>query len=253
MKLDGKVVIVTGASAGMGNAICKLFAKEGATVIAVARRKERLEELAAATEKEPGKVIPFAGDVSKLETNEEMIDFAVKNYGKLDVLINNAGIMDEFTPVGELTDELYNKIMAVNLYGPMAATRKAVNVFLKQEKGGVIVNVGSIGGLNGCRAGAAYTMSKYAMTGLTKNTAFMYAKNNIRCNGIAPGGVDTEVVVNCSHPSAFGMGRAQMVMAANVRMGASEEIATAALFLASDDSSFVNGDVLVVDGGWSAC
>lgn len=251
MRLENKVVVVTGASSGMGKAITELFVKEGAKVVAVARRKERLEELAASLKDEAGEIVIFQGDVSLKETNDKMIDTAIEKFGKLDVLINNAGIMDEFIPVGELTEEFWNKIIKVNLEGPMWAMHKAVNIMMEQ-KSGSIINVASIGGIQGCRSGAAYNASKSGLIGLSKNTAFMYALEGIRCNVIAPGGVNTEVSVNSSHPSQFGVKRAMAGLACNPRMGEAEEIATAALFLASDDASFVNGAVLTVDGGWIA-
>ncbi len=174
MRFKGKSVVVTGASSGMGRKIALDFAKEGATVIAVARRKERLEELHNEAAELAGKILPYPGDVSSQEVNDGMIDFAVKECGKLDVLVNNADIMDEFVPVGDLTNELWHKIITVNLEGPMFAMRKAVQVMCGQENGGNIVNVASIGGVRGCRAGAAYTASKHALVGMTKNTAYMY-------------------------------------------------------------------------------
>ena len=126
MRLEGKSVVVTGASSGMGHAIVELFAKEGANVVAVARRRERLEELKASLADAPGKVEIYPGDVSSLEVNEGMIDFAVEKFGKLDVLVNNAGIMDDMSPIGDATDAKYEQVMKVNVYGPFAAMRKAV-------------------------------------------------------------------------------------------------------------------------------
>lgn len=128
MRFEGKSVVVTGASSGMGRQIAYDFAKEGATVVAVARRQERLAELAAQVEADglPGKILPFVGDVSSRETNDAMIDFAVEQTGKLDVLVNNAGIMDGFEPIGDISDERWEKVFAVNVNGPMYAMRKAV-------------------------------------------------------------------------------------------------------------------------------
>ncbi|MCD8160299.1 MAG: glucose 1-dehydrogenase [Clostridiales bacterium] len=251
MKLEGKSIVVTGASSGIGKAIVELFAQEGANVIAVARRKERLEALAAAAEGYPGKVVPCPGDVSKEEDVNAAIDKAVAEFGRLDILVNNAGIMDDMGPIGDVTNEKMEQIFAVNVYGPMYAMRKAVQVFLAQGNGGNIINVTSLGGLRTC-AGAIYCASKAAMISLTKNTAFMYIPDGIRCNAIAPGGVKTEIGTSMGMPNMNGYGRVKCVLASSPESGAPEQLASTALFLASDDSSYVNGDVLVVDGGWNA-
>lgn len=251
MKLEGKVAVVTGASSGMGRSIALLYAKEGASVVAVARRKEKLDELIEASKDYDGKIITMQGDVSKKEDNEKMIDLAINSFGKIDILVNNAGVMDEMMPVAEVPDELWEKVMSVNLDGPFFACRKAVNSMLKQGSG-IIINVGSIGGLNGCRAGVSYTASKYALLGLTKNIGFMYADKGIRCNIICPGGVESEIGVGISHPSEFGFSRVRLGMGNVPRSGSPDEIATIALFLATDDSSFVNGTEIVADAGWTA-
>ncbi|WP_288221397.1 SDR family NAD(P)-dependent oxidoreductase [uncultured Clostridium sp.] len=251
MKLLGKVAVVTGASSGMGKSIALLYAKEGASVIAVARRKEKLDEIVEMSKNYEGKIIAMQGDVSRKEDNEKMIDLAVKNFGKIDILVNNAGIMDEMMPVGEVEDELWSNVMNVNLNGPFYACRRAVNL-MTQQGGGNIINVGSIGGLNGCRAGVSYTASKYALLGLTKNIGFMYADKGIRCNIICPGGVESEIGVGTSHPSEFGFSRIRLGLGNVPRTGLPEEIATIALFLASDDSSLINGAEIVADAGWTA-
>ena len=250
MKFNGKCVVVTGASSGMGRKIALDFAKEGATVIAVARRLERLEEIAKEAEGFVGKILPYQGDISLEEVNNGMIDYAVKECGKLDVLVNNAGIMDEFTPIGELTDELYNKVMAVNLNGPIYAMRKAVQVMLEQETKGNIVNIASIGGVCGARAGVAYTASKHAIVGATKNTAYMYA-GKIRCNVVCPGGVETEVMNSQTNISQFGVGRIMAGLDTSIPAGKVEDISTAVLYIASDDAKFMTGAEIVIDGGVS--
>lgn len=247
--LQGKSIVVTGASSGMGRAIVERYVKEGANVVAVARRKERLEELAKSLENEAGKVVVFQGDVGNSEDNEKMIEVAVKEFGKLDVLVNNAGIMDDMSPIGDVTDELYERVMKVNVYGPMCAMRKAVQVFLEQGNGGNIINVVSEGAYHTC-AGAVYCASKAALTSMTKNTAFMYMPQGIRCNAIAPGGISTEISNSMGVPNMNGYGRAKSVIACSPAPGTGEQIAGAATFLASDDSSYVSGDVLMVDGGW---
>lgn len=251
MKLSEKSIVVTGASSGMGKAIVELFVREGANVVAVARRKERLEALAESLKDAEGRVVPFAGDVSKREDNEAMIDLAVKEFGRLDVLVNNAGVMDDMSPIGDVEDERYRSVMEVNVYGPMCGMRKAVQVFKAQGNGGNIVNVASIGAMRSA-AGAVYTASKAALVAMTKNTAYMYIPDGIRCNAITPGGIATEIATSMGNPNMTGYDRVKNVMATAPAPGAPEQIATAALFLAGDDSSYVNGDVLVVDGGWIA-
>lgn len=250
MRFEGKCVVVTGASSGMGRKIALDFAKEGATVIAVARRLERLEEIAKEAEGFAGKILPYQGDISLEEVNNGMIDYAVKKCGKLDVLVNNAGIMDEFTPIGELTNELFNKVMAVNLNGPIYAMRKAVQVMLEQLTKGNIVNIASIGGVCGARAGVAYTASKHAIVGATKNTAYMYA-GKIRCNVVCPGGVETEVMNSQTNISQFGVGRIMAGLDTSIPAGKVEDISTAVLYIASDDAKFMTGAEIVIDGGVS--
>jgi len=251
MKLANKSVVVTGASSGMGKAIVELFAQEGASVVAVARRKERLEELAASLKDAPGKVTVYAGDVSKREDCEAMIDLAVKEYGKLDVLINNAGVMDDMAAMANASDEKYEHVMSVNVYGPMAAMRKACQVFLAQGKGGNIVNVSSIGSMHQA-AGPIYCASKAALNAMSRNTAFMYMKDGIRCNVIAPGAIDTEIATAMGRPNVDGYQRIGGVMAMHPESGKAMDIANTALFLASDDSAYISGAILTVDGGWTA-
>lgn len=251
MRFEGKSVVVTGASSGMGWKIALDFASEGATVVAVARRKERLEQLVAEAKDLAGEILAYPGDISSQEINEGMIDFAIEKCGKLDILVNNAGIMDEFKPIGEVDNDLWDRIMKVNLDGPMFAIRKAVQVMSKQETGGNIVNVASIGGVCGARAGAAYTASKHALVGLTKNTAYMYVENGIRCNVICPGGVDTEVMNSQTNLSQFGMGRVMKGLDTTIPSGKPEDISSVVLLVASDEGKFINGATLVVDGGVS--
>lgn len=251
MKLTGKVAIVTGAASGMGRSIALLFASEGAKVVVSDLNVDNASKVVEEIQANGGTALAVAANVAKEEDVQNLVDSTVAEYGTLDILINNAGIMDNFVPAGDLTDELWDRVFAVNTTGPMRTIRKSLPIFLEKE-GGVIVNIASAGGLNGSRAGAAYTAAKHAVVGLTKNVGFQYAVKNIRCNAIAPGGVATNIATSINAPNEFGMGRAMVGMGINPRTGTPEEIAKVALFLASDDSSFVNGTVVTADAGWTA-
>ena len=249
MKLEGKSIVVTGASAGMGQAIVELFAAEGANIVAVARRLDRLEALAESLKDAPGRVIPFQGDMADPKTSEAMIDRAVAEFGRLDVLVNNAGIMDDNTAVGDVSDEMLDRMLRVNTCGPIYAMRKAVNVFLAQDdEQGNIINVCSVGAAHQT-AGVAYCASKAALNSATKNTAFMYLEKGIRCNGIAPGGVLTDIPLVMPPSDPFGFERTSSLLTHSPELGMPEDIAAAALFLASDESHFINGTILTCDGG----
>ena len=251
MKLENKSIVVTGASSGMGKAIVELFANEGACVVAVARRAERLAALVESLKDAPGKVIAYTGDVSKREDCEGMIDAAIKAYGKLDVLVNNAGVMDDMAPIAAASDEKYESVMSINVYGPMAAMRKACQVFLEQGNGGNIINVSSVGSMHQA-AGAIYCASKAALNAMSRNTAYMYKKEGIRCNVIAPGGIKTEIGMAMGRPNVDGYTRLQGVLGLSPAPGEATDIAQAALFLASEDSAYINGVIMPVDGGWAS-
>lgn len=252
MRLENQVAVITGAGSGMGRAMAKLFVEEGAKVVGADINSKGVDELIAELGTVPGEIVFRQVDVSQQDQVESMIDFAIEKFGKLDILMNNAGIMDNMMPVTEVSNELWEKILAVNLNGVMYACRKAVNIMTKQPGGGRIVNTASIGGLNGCRAGVAYTASKFGVVGLTRNIGFMYATKGIRCNAICPGSIETNIGMGLRAPSEFGMERATSGIVANPRNGSAEEVAKVALFLASEESSFVNGTTVTVDGGWTA-
>jgi NAD(P)-dependent dehydrogenase (short-subunit alcohol dehydrogenase family) len=251
--LANKIAVVTGAGSGMGKAITQLFLREGCKVLAVDLKEDRLSELQQENQSANGSLTTLVTNMGVEADIERMIQTTVKTYGGIDILVNNAGIMDHFAPVGELDNAMWEKVMKVNVEGPFKAMRSAMPFFLKKNKG-VIINIASIGGHQGARAGAAYTTSKHALIGLTRNTGYMYSKSGIRCNAIAPGAVATNIAdtIDMSKITPLVNDRIMSGMVLNPRTGEASEIAEIALFLASDASSFVNGAVITADGGWTA-
>lgn len=251
MKLQDKVAVVTGAGSGMGKAIAILYAQQGAKVVVSDINSDSANAVVEEIKSGGGEAMTVVANVGKEEDIQNLIDTTVNTYGTVDVLVNNAGIMDNFEPAGDIEDDKWERIFAINTTSVMRSTRKVLPIFLAKEHG-VIINIASAGGLYGARAGGAYTASKHAVVGFTKNTGFMYAKNGIRCNAIAPGAVETNISSSMTGISEFGMGRLQAGLAINPGIGKPEDIAKVALFLASDDSSFVNGTVITADAGWTA-
>ncbi|MCZ1265789.1 MULTISPECIES: SDR family oxidoreductase [Paenibacillus] len=251
MRLQDKVAVVTGAGSGMGKAIATLYAQEGAKVVVSDINEASAQAVAEDIKANGGEATFVVANVAKEEDIQNLIDTTVNTYGTVDILVNNAGIMDSMEPAGDIVDDKWERIFAINTTSVMRATRKVLPIFLEKQKG-VIVNIASAGGLHGARAGAAYTASKHAVVGFTKNTGFMYAQQGIRCNAIAPGGVETNIASTMTNINHFGASRQQLGMAINPRAGKSEEIAQVALFLGSDESSFVNGTVVTADAGWSS-
>lgn len=251
LSLENKVAIVTGAGSGLGKEIALLFAKQGAQVIAVGRTLEKLEKLAS--DQEIGSsIFALAGDISDPESVKNLFTKTQEKYGAVDIVVNNAGVMDQLDPVGDLSDEMFDKVININLKGTFYMMREAVNSFKKQDKG-VIVNIASIAGMFGGRAGAAYTASKHGIIGLTKNTAHAYAKEGIRCNAIAPGAMKTEIMnENLNLQNAGKLIKNMFSTQGNQIIGDPLQVAQLALFLASDEADFINGAVVVADGGWSA-
>lgn len=251
MRLESKVAIVTGAASGMGKAIAELYAKEGAKVVVSDVNIEGAEAVAAGIRGNGGTAVAIKTNVADLNDINEMIEKAVGEYGTLDILVNNAGIMDNMAGIGDVEDERWDRVFDVNTKSVMRAIRKALPIFLEKGKG-VIVNVASTGGFSGAHAGAAYTASKHAVVGITKNTGFMYAQKGIRCNAIAPGATITNIASTMNNLNEFGASRTRVTQGVIPRAGQPEEIAQVALFLASDESSFVNGAVIAADAGWTA-
>jgi NAD(P)-dependent dehydrogenase (short-subunit alcohol dehydrogenase family) len=251
MRLQGKVAVVTGAASGMGKAIAILYAQEGTKVIVSDLNFDGAKDTVAVIEANGGSATAVLTNVAKEADIQTMIDTAISTYGTVDILVNNAGIMDNMEPAADITDEQWNRVFEINTTSVMRATRKVMPIFLAKGAG-VIINVASVGGLYGKVAGSTYTASKHAVIGFTKSTGYMYANKGIRCNAIAPGGVATNIGTTMTNVNEFGASRTSLGLPLNPRFGQPEEIAGIALFLASDDSSFVNGTVIVGDAGWMA-
>jgi NAD(P)-dependent dehydrogenase (short-subunit alcohol dehydrogenase family) len=252
-KLENKTAIVTGAGSGLGKAIAILFASEGCNIVAADINQAALDALQKEILVKGGSITTIIADMAKEDDIEQMFRVCLDTYHTLNILVNNAGIMDNFAPVGDVDDKMWQRVMDINLNGPFKAMRRAVNIMLANGSGS-IVNISSLGGVHGARAGAAYTASKHALIGLTKNTGYMYAKKGIRCNAIAPGPMETNISagMDMTHLPSIVNERIMPGMALISRISNPMEVAQAALFLASDDASFINGAVLIADGGWSA-
>lgn len=253
MRLENKVAIVTGASSGIGKAVAALFAKEGAKVVAAARRAERLEDL----QKEitdggfSGEIYPVSADVGNDEDLKHLVDATLEKYGTIDILVNNAGILDEYKSLENIEEDLWLKVFDINVHAVMKLSKLVLPTMIANKKGSII-NTSSVGGLHGMRGGMAYVASKHAVVGMTKNIAYTYADDGIRCNAVAPGSVGTEIGENVKNPDMKTLGKLMKGFEVFPNVGKPEELAYAFLYLASDEASFTNGHVMVVDGGWTA-
>jgi NAD(P)-dependent dehydrogenase (short-subunit alcohol dehydrogenase family) len=239
--LQNKVAIVTGGASGIGAAIVKLFLSSGAKV-AIFDIQNALEP----------STDPSAHFVKVNVTSEESVKSAVSEviskWGKLDVLVNNAGIMDRMSRAADTTNDIWEKCFAVNVTGPFHLIREAIPIFQKQETKGNIVNICSTASIRGSAAGTAYTTSKHAILGLTRSTAWGYAKEGIRTNAILPGGVRTPIMDQIKTDTEGKAALASYVQCMP-SVGEPEHIANAALFLATAPS--VNGAEIAVDNGWT--
>ena len=248
--LEGKIALITGAGSGVGRATANLFAKNGCSVVIADLLPDRVSQVVAEVKASGGRASGMALDLSARAEAERMVDETLKASGRVDILCNNAGIMDNVMPVADTSDQLWEKVMNVNLNAPFWASRRVIPSMLKQG-GGVIINTTSVAGLFGGVAGAAYTVSKHGLIGLTRNIAAFYGAKGIRCNAMALGGVNTNIGVGGGQPSPLGLAQLNKVAAMIPRMAEPAEIAELALFLASPRSSYVNGSCVVIDGGWT--
>ena len=218
--------------------------------MAVARREERLRDLVEECSELPGEIIWHAGDVGDPATAVNMVKKAVETFGKLDIAVNDAGIMDDNTAIADMSDTMLMETFRINTFGLMYGMREECRQYLAQGNGGVIVNICSVGATHQT-SGAAYCASKGAVLAATKNTAFMYMEEGIRCNALSPGGVVTDIPLVMPPSDEFGFGRTSMLLNFSGELAMPEDLADAILFLASDQSRYVNGEELKCDGGWT--
>ena len=250
MRLENKVCIITGSSKGIGFGIAERFAREGAVVIVNSRREENAREAVEALKgKGFEKVGSYVGDVSKKEVADDMVRTVAAKYGSVDVMVNNAGI-NRIKPAVELSEEDFRAVMDTNAIGVFFCSQAAGTQMLKQG-GGSIVNIASIFGLE-CTAGrAAYSTAKAAVVGMTKLLGVEWARENVRVNAVAPGFIATDM--NAGDQVSGGYSDEDIFSRTPMhRYGTVEEVANLALFLASDEASYITGTVCCVDGGWTA-
>ena len=246
MKLKDKVAIVTGSTSGMGRATAVLFAREGAKVVVTGRNQERAKEVVSQIKDEGFEAIYVLADMSKLEDLKALVDKTLEVYGTVDILFNNAGMLS-MTPILQLEMEEWSRAIKVNVTSALYLTQLVAPI-MKEKGKGVIINTTSIAGFSARYGLAAYITSKHALSGLTKSMARELGPE-IRANAIAPGAIHTAMV-----DSVGGIEAVKWLIEGSPlkRVGQSEDIASMALFLAADDSSFITGQVIRVDGGVDA-
>ena len=243
-ELDGKVAIITGATSGMGRESAKLFAAEGAKVVVTGRNEERAKAVVDDIKAAGNEAIYVIADMANLDDVQKIFDATMDEYGTVDVLFNNAGMLS-MSPLMELSIEEWNNVFTVNVTSALRLTQLVAPV-MKEKGKGTIINTCSVASFGAHHGFAAYVDSKHAMMGLTRSIAWELGPE-IRCNGIAPGLIHTAMVDSIGGPSAL----QQMIDQCPVkRCGEGQDIATTALFLATDDSAFIDGQIIKVDGGF---
>ncbi|MFJ9012513.1 SDR family NAD(P)-dependent oxidoreductase [Streptomyces canus] len=248
--VNGRSVIVTGAGSGIGWATALAFAAQGDRVVVADMNADGANAAVKEIELAGGTAVAVTGDLSEQAVVNRVAATAVQRFGGVDVLVNNAGIMDSMSALADVSDAEWERLIRVNLTAPFLLTR-AVLPHMLEAGSGAIVNTASEAALRGSAAGAAYTASKHGIVGLTKSLAVMYRKKGIRANAICPGGTATAISVEADQtahgPAAIGPHFVNLG-----RVSQPEEQAAAILFLASKAASNINGAILPVDDGWSA-
>jgi NAD(P)-dependent dehydrogenase (short-subunit alcohol dehydrogenase family) len=245
-RLAGKVALVTGGNAGIGEAIAKTFAREGAAVVITGRRQDELDRVVKEIGEQKGKSVAIVGSVTDDQHVRGAVNQAIQQFGALDILVNNAGVGEFGRRIHELDDETWARVLDVNLTGVFRMTRAAVSEMLKRGRGS-IVNISSIASLVGIPLLPAYAASKGALDALTRAIAIDYAKDGIRCNVVNPGLIATPMAAPLmANPEQLDPILAHYPIR---RPGKPEEVASMVLYLASDEASWVTGGTFTIDGG----
>lgn len=248
MILENRVVLITGSASGIGKAMASRFSEAGAKLVLGDMNADALASGVAELKDRGADAVGHCGDVGAAGVAEALVELAVSEFGKLDILCNNAGVLDKLTPAGDVTDEMWDSVMGVNVKAPMRLCRSSIPIMMEQG-GGVILNTASVAAKSPGCGGAAYTASKHALLGLTKSIAWYYGDKGIRCNAISPGAIMTPMSQAMPHPG--GMEKMAPVLPMISRYADPGEVAEAALFLVSDQSKYMNGSNLTFDGGWT--
>lgn len=245
-----KVVLITGASSGIGRATAKLFAEKGARVVLAARREKELAELVKEIEAKGGTASAVKTNVAVAKDTEQMVTHAIDTYGGLDYAVNNAGIEGQLSKITDLSEDDWDHVMNINLKGIFLSMKYEARAMIKQRKGGAIVNIGSVNSFLGFPTGSAYVTSKHGLVGLTTSVSAELASQGIRVNLLCPGVIDTPM-----HQRLRGVvgddvyDQALLPKVHLQRAGRPEEIAQSIYFLCSDAASYITGTTLTPDGG----
>lgn len=249
MKFQDKVAIVTGSTKGIGAATARLLAAEGARVVIVGTTEAAGSAVAAEIRSAGGEAFFHRTDVTSGEDLDGLVRDTLDRYGRIDILVNNAGVGGSLANMDQITDEEWNKVLATNLTAPFQIMKRVIPV-MEKAGGGVIVNVASMASTAAGRGGIAYTAAKHGVLGLTRQISLDHGHAGIRINAVMPGPIDTQMIARVlampQHPLNM-----KIKMSPAGRPGQPEEVAKAIAFLASDDSTYIQGAALAVDGGYT--
>ena len=251
LQIESKIILITGAASGIGFAIAEEFAKYKATVILSDINAKQGDRAAAKLREQGGKAQFIQADVTDQQQVADLIKQIVEQHGRLDGAVNNAGVEGDQTRIADIDEQEFDQIMSVNVKGVWLCMKAEIQQMLQQERGGAIVNISSVAGLIGAHSMGAYAASKHAVIGLTKTAAVEYAKKKVRVNAVCPAVIRTPMYERAIEMSPQ---LEKLVVSVNPskRLGETEEVAQAVLWLISDASSFTTGAALTVDGGLTA-